>query len=340
MINTAISIIQSRPVSFIVGDSETEYVLHTGVVARLSKPLDVLVNGAMKEAREGRVEWPDVDGETFVRFSQWAYTGTYLAAEPDIVLYPSDITTEQANDTTAFRGPGSEVPAAVEASPKQPVTQDATTDQTPYVLARLQADPAVPKTCRQGHASGFDSATQGTCSSCSKEFLVPTCSHKWGGRKCRLPQFTACLNCRERYSTTKKCQMAMKFKYPAPGRTFQTRPNREAAEDYSGVFFSHAKLYVVADIYDIPLLGKQTLHNLATTLQSFTLYKSRICDVVSLVEYVFNNTQKRDAMRDLLVHYAACAIEKLSEDDGFQKFLESCPEFASALIAKMIERLD
>lgn len=45
-------------------------------------------------------------------------------------------------------------------------------------------------------------------------------------------------------------------------------------------------------------------------------------------------------MRDLLVHYAACAIEKLHEDEDFQGFLEDCPEFASALVAKMAERLD
>ena len=69
-------------------------MLHSGVVTRLSKPLCVLVNGKMKEAQEDCVKWPQVDEKTFIRFSQWAYTGSYLAAEPEIILLLSDITTK------------------------------------------------------------------------------------------------------------------------------------------------------------------------------------------------------------------------------------------------------
>ncbi|KAH8202354.1 hypothetical protein TruAng_003526 [Truncatella angustata] len=252
-----------RPVSFVAGNSETEYVLHDGVVARLSKPLNVLVNGMLKEARDRRVEWPEVDEQTFIRFSQWAYTGIYFAADPDIVLYPSDITAALAHDTAETGDPVhmEKVVATNQSNALPAIPQDNAEKPTPYSLA-----------------------------SCLRNALA--------------------------------------------------RPNREAAEDYSEVFFSHAKLYVVADIYDITLLAKQTLHNLATTLEQFTLYKKRIRDVVILVEYVFKNTQKKDAMRDLLVHYAACFIEELNEDVDFKCTLENCPEFASALIAKMIERLD
>lgn len=39
----------------------------------------------MKEANEKLVHWPDVDENTFERFSQWAYTGDYDPEEPEVV---------------------------------------------------------------------------------------------------------------------------------------------------------------------------------------------------------------------------------------------------------------
>ena len=54
----------------------------------------------MKEAREGCAWLEDVDKDTFVRFSQYAYTEDYVAADPDIVLDSSMIgdTSTIAND--------------------------------------------------------------------------------------------------------------------------------------------------------------------------------------------------------------------------------------------------
>lgn len=39
----------------------------------------------MKEAQEGRVDWPDMDEETFARFIQWVYTKIYDEAEPQVL---------------------------------------------------------------------------------------------------------------------------------------------------------------------------------------------------------------------------------------------------------------
>lgn len=68
-------------------------MLHSEVVARLSNPLNALVNGQMKEANEACVVWEDVDVHTFVRFSKFAYTGDYDAPEPRLVVECSDETT-------------------------------------------------------------------------------------------------------------------------------------------------------------------------------------------------------------------------------------------------------
>lgn len=76
---------------FVVGARKKEYNVHGAVLSKVSKPLNVLLTGPHKEAKEHRVNWPEVDEKTFVRFVQWAYTGTYITEEPDIILDESSI---------------------------------------------------------------------------------------------------------------------------------------------------------------------------------------------------------------------------------------------------------
>jgi hypothetical protein len=57
-----------------------------------AKSLGVLVNRNMTDAKERCALPQDVDRRTFVRFSQYAYTGDYVAANPDVLLDSSTIT--------------------------------------------------------------------------------------------------------------------------------------------------------------------------------------------------------------------------------------------------------
>ncbi|KAL2209269.1 hypothetical protein CC79DRAFT_1396193 [Sarocladium strictum] len=75
------SIGTSRPITFKVGESGKEFFLHSELVARLSEPLQRLVNGSFSEARSGIVTWNEVDEATFISFSQYVYTGTYQVQE-------------------------------------------------------------------------------------------------------------------------------------------------------------------------------------------------------------------------------------------------------------------
>ncbi|KAI4598823.1 hypothetical protein KJ359_002716 [Pestalotiopsis sp. 9143b] len=55
--------------------------MHSSLVAKISKPFDAMINGSMKEAREGSAHLPEVDEATFMRFFQYAYRGDYEVAE-------------------------------------------------------------------------------------------------------------------------------------------------------------------------------------------------------------------------------------------------------------------
>jgi hypothetical protein len=52
-------------------------VVHEEAIASQSPALEALMHGNMSESASRVVTWVDVDQETFVRFSQFAYTGDY-----------------------------------------------------------------------------------------------------------------------------------------------------------------------------------------------------------------------------------------------------------------------
>jgi len=85
------SILASTPFRFLVGRDRRLFTVHSSLIAHHSEPLDVLVNGYMSEAKEGCALLEDVEEQTFVQFSQYAYTGDYVAADPDILLDSSAI---------------------------------------------------------------------------------------------------------------------------------------------------------------------------------------------------------------------------------------------------------
>ncbi|KAK7409458.1 hypothetical protein QQX98_008366 [Neonectria punicea] len=73
----------SKPFLFVIGEEHKEFHVHKELIAQLSPALNALVNGRMKEASEGRVEWPDLDVDTFVRFAKYAYSCDYTEAKAE-----------------------------------------------------------------------------------------------------------------------------------------------------------------------------------------------------------------------------------------------------------------
>lgn len=113
------------------------FSLHTDIVAKQSKALDVLINGAMSEASVGSVILDDVHEDTFERFCQFAYTGNYTTPEYECVAVSPSIISEDSGELEARRAAGSatltdavveavveamETVEAVEVEPERPST--------------------------------------------------------------------------------------------------------------------------------------------------------------------------------------------------------------------------
>ena len=96
------------------------------------------------------------------------------------------------------------------------------------------------------------------------------------------------------------------------------RKNENENEDYADVFLGHAQLYVFANNYLIHDLKTLALENLHETLKIFELYSYRTGDIISLIRYVYGNTQipdngKTEPMRALLAEYISFEIDILMD---------------------------
>lgn len=384
MPNTTLnSIIDSRVFTFVVGTNGKKYEVHGAAISRLSRPLDVLINGEMCEATERCVKWPDIDEKTFVRFIQWAYTETYVAEEPDVLLEHS------------LHG----APLSTGSTPDLP--NDRPSETPLYCLSTAEFLQSPKKECCRNKSCGWYARKnphfnyQVTCPACRGKYNATACascnSVYTDCPRCgplTRTQRTSCsnVNCTYRYrgpnmgqakclrcctiyptticgcgSTFNDCgacaaeseepsfaqrgELAHEFLdksgtvYPTPTSVFSPRKNTEGFEDYTSVFLCHAKLYVMADTYDIPSLKQLSLHRLHATLKEFTLYPSRFNDIATLAKYVFENTVPEDKIRDMITLYYACIIEDARKSEGLKSLIDEIPDFAYGLINKMSDRL-
>lgn len=102
------------------------------------------------------------------------------------------------------------------------------------------------------------------------------------------------------------------------------RSNQGPLEDYSEVFFSHARVYVFADKYDIEPLKNLALQNLHQTLAIYNLYSERCGDIIALIRYSYANTVGREGVEDLralLTDYMGFEMATLARDEDFKTFL-------------------
>ncbi|KAK3348811.1 hypothetical protein B0T25DRAFT_632492 [Lasiosphaeria hispida] len=74
-------LISSKPYKFTIGPNKREFVMHSALVAAQSRAFGRFVNSGFKEAEEFHTELKSVSEETFVLFSQYAYTGDYELLE-------------------------------------------------------------------------------------------------------------------------------------------------------------------------------------------------------------------------------------------------------------------
>lgn len=313
-------ILSSEPFRFLIGKDKALFTLHSHVPVGQSEPLLALVNGGMVEAQEGCAWLEDTDEATFVQIGEYLYTGDYTPTEPFDLLDELHVREESI---------GSHAQMIM----KRDILNDDAISAAAEVEVRSEQLPEEP--ISQASDWGF-------CRSIKKEKRKYKKGHDpvlWdvdgvpGGPTVEP-------------SRSKRELLWDEFvhSFDSYDQDLRPRQNMEPHEDYSAVFLGHAQLYVFADKYDIQQLAKLSLSKLGHTLAGFNVFNERIDDVVELLQFCYVNTPERagtkDKLRDLVIKYVACIVEKLIGSEGFRLLLGEANFISSDLMVQLCKRLE
>lgn len=291
-----IRIAASRPFRLLVGPDKKSFTVHSELLAQMSKPLNSLVNGEMKEASDGVAAWPEVDEETFIRFWEFAYTRNYTVAASKF-------------------DPVEPVPS----EPPEPPTSEPVPSEPPPPEPEPGPGPE-PEPALTSWDASWDASFASAIRKKQKKMRLNS-----GSRLRPWSQFRD-----------------LCYEVPSPNIPSEEEHPKSRMK-YSEVFHSHARMYVLADYYDIEALMMLSLKKLHQALLSAELSANGIDDVTVVLDYCFANTVDKggsqDKLRHLLTLYAACMIEDLWPSPLFQELLERSGELSKAIIGYMIERL-
>lgn len=288
---------------------------------------------------------------TFVRFVEWACTRTYAVFTPKTSMdttgesetSPAALATEEGLYSLSHLGSpffvrlssttGNQVnlgrPADTGSGPRANVVFGASTTGSPantgLSSAGLFGTPATGDPAGSGRpaSTGSGSGSRGLFSTSNNPSIFNGAKTTQSARNSMVSCF---LN-------------DVGKLYPSLANPSLPQRNTAAPQDYTEVFLSHAKLYVLGGIYDIPALRQLSFHRLYATLKNFVLFPSRMNDIATLARYIFENTRIEDKIRDMVIIYYSCIIEDALKYPGVQSLIEDLPGFAYGLMIQMSKRL-
>ncbi|RKL28155.1 hypothetical protein BFJ72_g12615 [Fusarium proliferatum] len=299
MLISIIRVATSKPFRFLIGPLQTEYTIHSALVAHQSPALAAMVNGKFQESRECCVKWDDVDEIVFNSFWQFVYTGDYDTPEP---LPPAQRTSgmeDHKSDT-------SEKPAEAEAvtDPEEPETEE----QEPH-------DPE----------EEFGSGSEYT------EISWPYIS--W------VPRALSPISAigQEKKTSVGKSLIWCKFLH-----SWEIQPKTIDAnislKDQANTLVHHAKVFTLADRYGVKRLAEVSQRKLYDELTDLRTKGRDYTNIVELVRYTFEDLVP-DQLRDMVVEFSACVVEKLWGYEEFDQLLEKHGILSKALIGRLLYRL-
>ncbi|KAF4339553.1 BTB POZ fold [Fusarium beomiforme] len=110
-------------------------------------------------------------------------------------------------------------------------------------------------------------------------------------------------------------------------------------KDHGNPFLHHAKVYTFADRYAVTRLTDISRLKLHEALIDLVKKDGDYRNVVELVRYAFEELVP-DQLRDMIVQYSACVVERLWKIEEFQELVGKHGILSKALVGKMLLRLD
>lgn len=284
---------------FIIGPNKRPFFVHVSVLEKTSKVLKVLAQGPMLEAREGQAVLEDCSEQVFERFCQFAYTSDY-----EFVRWGSKI------ETLSIETPSNDT-----ATTENKNNYD--DDWQRLSIAAGMAPPPHPTVTSVPTAASKPAAR--FTSSLAPRFAPKPRTMPIQGR------IIMSRTKKKRRNPTNPWNIFLNEEFGKSDIAFEA-PLVARDEDAYEVFICHAELYIFADRYDIPSLRDLTLFRLHELLIAFIVFPERLCDIVKLVEYVYESTSDpvsgagSDRLRELMAHYVFTTLDDFM---GCKEFVEN-----------------
>ncbi|EPS38426.1 hypothetical protein H072_7814 [Dactylellina haptotyla CBS 200.50] len=93
------SVLTSQPFTFIIGPEKKKFFVNEELISKCSPVLKALMGRNFREGSQREAYLDEVEEDTFVRFIQYAWTGTYDS--PSVVTYPDTAGPDQKEKTSA-----------------------------------------------------------------------------------------------------------------------------------------------------------------------------------------------------------------------------------------------
>lgn len=324
--------------------------MHSGPIADLSPALHTLLfDPKFTEAESRKVNWPDVNKDTFVRLCEFAYMQDYT---PPAFRDKIDLT-NTTKDSEPVSRPGNKydfkydpenglqnAPEEIaEDIPKAEVIMESALEEEPAAEPVNNWDP-VP---REEIVDGWDCEPQA-----NHEFWDDWASWSPLQRKRkereamrrgippRVPLETNSvrkLPIRGGFISDSQAVFT-KLRYTSTNKSHQFNPvaNKGPTQDFTAVFLGHAELYVLADKYGIEPLWNLVLYKLHWTLTSFTIHETDVAAIMEFVRFTYQNTYSdvtTDMLRNLATRYIVSILGQIGDRDEFKQLLAEGGDFVT-----------
>jgi hypothetical protein len=274
--------------------------IYTNLVAKVSFVMDAMMNnGTMSESLSKIATLAEVEGQTFVLFCQWLYTGIYrLAAKPATLDQKRHATTRRRYCTVCGE-------STLRAGS---LCRDACNDEYNYGLKGQQRRVMYCIGC--GEPCFGSQLTYHICLSCTNKEL-------------RQPIFTQREYCVEETSQE-------------DFSAYLT--NIVPSLDHSNDLISHAKLYCFALQYMIEPLKQTCMHLLQRDMYCLILNADSVSAVVSLVDFTYDDTSAAlkddetqgrlgEDLRNLVLRFILALKEDIVQYKEFKALLYKAGDF-------------
>ncbi|OJJ45227.1 hypothetical protein ASPZODRAFT_133856 [Penicilliopsis zonata CBS 506.65] len=292
--------ISSPLFTFIIGPEKKEFTVHSKPLADISSTLNALMNGEMMEAKVRRVEWPDVDEDTFVRLCEYAYLQDYSTPPRPL-----------PRSVQSFEEWGERQPGMSKKERKKYYKK--------YLQGLGQTDEPVAEPVPEEAPVEAEPVPEP-----EEEPLEPIADA--GPRE--LPYREASIW--TGHLQDKFTQFALP---PIPVKTESNPLSNLYYDDFKAVFEGHVRLYVLADKYGIQPLCFIVLHKLYETLKQFKIDSESVTAVMEFVRCVYSDTLKHakegPALRDLATRYMVSVLGQIGDELQFSQLLEEGGDFVA-----------